>query len=60
MSKRLFLINAIIVMVSFSWACGGTPFHQDSTLNKNWGRLQSDSMLVAINKMLQVLQLVHL
>ena len=38
MSKRYFLISAIIAMVSLSWGCGGTPFHQDSTLDKNWGR----------------------
>ena len=38
MSKRHLLICAVIALVSFTWACGGTPFHKDSTLNKNWGR----------------------
>lgn len=38
MLKHL-LISGIITMVSFTWSCGGiTPYHQDSTLNKNWGR----------------------
>ena len=38
MSKRHLLICAVIALASFTWACGGTPFHKDSTLNKNWGR----------------------
>ena len=38
MLKRHLLITAIIALVAFTWACGGTPFHKDSTLNKNWRR----------------------
>jgi hypothetical protein len=38
MLKRHLLISAMIVLVAFTWACGGTPFHKNSTLNKNWGR----------------------
>lgn len=38
MLKRHLLITAIMALVAFTWACGGTPFHKDSTLDKNWGR----------------------
>ena len=37
MLKHL-LMSGIVAMVAFTWACGGTPFHKDSNLNKNWGR----------------------
>ena len=38
MLKRHLLITVIITLATFTWACGVTPFHKDSTLNKNWGR----------------------
>lgn len=39
MSKKWhLLISVMISLVAFIWACGGTPFHKDSTLNNNWGR----------------------
>jgi hypothetical protein len=37
MLKHL-LMSGIITMVSFTWSCGITPYHRDSTVNKNWGR----------------------
>jgi hypothetical protein len=38
MLKRHLLISVIMALAALTWACGGTPFHKDSTLNKNWGR----------------------
>jgi hypothetical protein len=38
MLNRYLLITVMIALVAFIWSCGGTPFHRDSTLNKNWGR----------------------
>ena len=38
MLNRYILITAIVALVGFAGACGVTPYHRDSTLNKNWGR----------------------
>jgi hypothetical protein len=37
MLKHL-LISAMIIFLAFTWSCGITPYHRDSTVNKNWGR----------------------
>ena len=39
MLKKNLLKVGTIAIVSFIWSCGGiTPYHQDSSVNKNWGR----------------------